>query len=148
TGKLLHQMTGSTGGIGAISISPDSRYILSSGDAVRLWDAQTGNKLQEIPLDALVAFLPDAQYFVTGGSEKIILWNIKTGKEIRRFAVIGSLDSITFSPDGKTLATGGEDKAIRLWDMQTGTEIRDFMGHTAAIGPIVFSPDGSILVSG
>jgi WD40 repeat protein len=50
--------------------------------------------------------------------------------------------------DGKWLLTGGEDKTIRLWDLETGKEVRRFEGHTDKVRAVAFSPDGNRAVSG
>ena len=52
------------------------------------------------------------------------------------------------SGDGKLLLTGGEDKTMRLWDLETGKEVRRFEGHTDKVRAVAFSPDGKQAVSG
>jgi WD40 repeat protein len=59
-----------------------------------------------------------------------------------------NVNSVVFSPDGQTLASGGEDRTIRLWNIATGELLRTFDKHTDWITTLVFSPDGRILVSG
>jgi WD40 repeat protein len=51
------------------------------------------------------------------------------------------------APDGRLLATGGTDKAIRLWDPATGTKLGQFTGHPGRIRGLAFSPDGTRLAS-
>ena len=59
----------------------------------------------------------------------------------------GYVWSIAFSPDGKTIASGSYDSAIRLWDVDTGKEKRMLRGHRGYIISIAFSPDGKTLAS-
>ncbi|MCA2700410.1 MAG: hypothetical protein IM500_08185 [Microcystis sp. M179S2] len=56
--------------------------------------------------------------------------------------------SVNFSPDGKTLVSGSWDKTIKLWNVETGQEIRTLKGHDNWVNSVNFSPDGKTLVSG
>jgi WD40 repeat protein len=58
-----------------------------------------------------------------------------------------SVRSISFSPDGKTLASGSADKTIKLWELATGKEIKTLSGHQGGVNSVSFSPDGKTLAS-
>ena len=60
----------------------------------------------------------------------------------------GVINSVAFSPDGFTLASGSSDKTVKLWDSFNGTEIRTFIGHSKAVNSVAFNSDGEILASG
>ena len=54
---------------------------------------------------------------------------------------------MALSPDGKMLATGSYDQKIKLWDVESGKELRTHSGHNGAIYSLAFRPDGKILAS-
>jgi serine/threonine protein kinase len=59
----------------------------------------------------------------------------------------GSVNSVAISPDGKSLVSGGY-KTIKLWNLETGKEIRTFLEHSDSVNSVAISPDGKTLVSG
>ncbi|MGB0910849.1 MAG: WD40 repeat domain-containing protein [Nitrospirales bacterium] len=56
--------------------------------------------------------------------------------------------SVSFSPDGLTLASGGSDRYVRIWDIETGRLLRSLRGHTHDIRQVAYSPDGQTLATG
>lgn len=107
-----------------------------------------------------IAFSKNGKIFATGDYVGIIkLWDFDSGKELRTLightsenSFVGydnknSVYSLSFSPDGKTLASGSSDKTVKLWNVISGEEIRSFPGHSNAITFTKFSPDNQQLVT-
>jgi len=78
----------------------------------------------------------------------IWLYDLIDGKKSTiLMAHTAGIKTIALSPDEKTLASGGSDGIVRLWDFPSGTHKQSFIGHEAEIFSVVFSPDGKTLVS-
>src|SRR5207253_3547832 len=63
-------------------------------------------------------------------------------------ALPGGVRSMAFSPEGRYLATGGGDGAIKVWDVITGLETVSYRGHAQAVSSLAFSPNGKRLEIG
>jgi len=97
-----------------------------------------------------VAISPDGQFLVSGGDDRIVIWNINEGEEI--YTLTGhsaSVTSVAISPDGETLASGSVDKTIRLWDLKTGQKIKTLSAPSLPVTCVAFHPKkNSVLFSG
>jgi WD40 repeat protein/tRNA A-37 threonylcarbamoyl transferase component Bud32 len=147
-----------------LAFSPDGQRLAAGADrAVKVWDVATGRmtldlkghtqKIQAIafsPGGGRLASVSDADDPRMGdlGHGEMKVWDAATGQEVlcvpgRTAPAVG----VAFSPDGRWLATAGQDHAVRVWDAATGQQTRTFEGHTDPVRDVAFSPDGRRLAA-
>lgn len=137
----------------SVAYSPDGRFIITGGENALLWDAATGQEIRGFYGHSSgveeVAFSPDGRFVLTAGSldKTARIWDVTTGKEIKRLVTPSEVRTVAYSPQGKLVLTGG-DAVARLWDVETGREIRRFIGHTSFVESVKFSPDGRFVLTG
>ena len=96
-----------------------------------------------------VKYSPDGTRLAVAGSIGIWLYDAHTGAEVNLLTGhTRGVRSVSFSPDGGTLASGSADATIRLWDAATGAHLRTLTGHTGGVLSVSFSPDGRTIASG
>ncbi len=153
-GKALRTITGYSGAVTAIALSPDGKTLVTGSleKVVKLRAFPGGQLLWARRLDyrvLAIAFSPDGRHFATAGSDgSLRLWDLASEQERR---ILGQHSqqacAVAFSPDGKTLASGGWDHQLKFWDLDQGAEQWSFDEHRDGVLGVAFSPDGQKLLS-
>jgi WD40 repeat protein len=170
TGRLLHLLTGHRDRVKCVGISPASQRMLScSADGqVRSWDRslltykKTGDCQYIVKATSRTVTLvnalpvspnPQRPIFATGAEHgKVSIWNLETGQWQRSISAHSSpVLSLAFSADGKWLASGSQNKTIKLWDLDNPGEqplhtIAD--AHLSQVLSLEISNQHQVLVSG
>ena len=159
TGELLHGISFNEESAQAVAFSPDGRTVFT-GDwhtGIRVWDAHTGELLHTMtgpegdryPTTS-IAFSPDGSTFASGSSDLTVrVWDTRTREVLHTLTGRShshAVRALSFSSDGKILATGGDD-TIPLWDVRTGALLWKLEGHTGSVEAVEFAADGNTLAS-
>ena len=71
------------------------------------------------------------------------------GSVCRRWrGILIDVNSVSFSPDGTKVASGSDDKTVKLWDVTSGECLQTLEGHSDCVNSVSFSPDGTKVASG
>ncbi len=140
--------------IGALAISADGRMVASAstGDkTIRLWDVTTRQTRHvfDTPKDKVgypwdIAFSPDGQYLVAAdeGFPNVRVWDTQSGNLVSTLEHQDYTIRVSFSPDGRMIATSGDNGHVTIWDVETWKQLRAFRTHRENPLHVCFSPDG------
>ncbi|GLB45212.1 putative anaphase-promoting complex subunit 4 WD40 domain [Lyophyllum shimeji] len=130
-------------------------FAIFNPNTKRVLDVSLVHTLMHESVVCCVRFSADGKYLATGCNRTAQIYDTKTGAKTcvlvdESAGKAGDLyiRSVCFSPDGKLLATGAEDKQIRIWDIQKKRIRSVFDGHQQEIYSLDFSADGRLIVSG
>ena len=161
-----HAITGlSLNVVEAMAFLEDSTTLISlNRNEIAHWDVKTGNKVTKsrgISRYESVVFSQDGSRVAIGTREgRIRLWDTTTGrqhKSLTGHAIVSLLKkankavdvwALAFSPDGKMLASGSQDKTVQLWDIEKQRKLATLKTHEGWITALAFSTDGKTLASG
>ena len=144
-----------------VAISPDDKLLATAteGKTAQLWELPQCRLLADLEGDLMrfhsVLFSPDGKQVLAaggdwknGGFNRVTIWDVDSKNQVG--SLIGHTNAVIcmiYSPDGKTIASGGVDNTIRLWDAVTFTPLKTLKGHVGWLEGLVFTSDSKTLLS-
>lgn len=139
-----------------VAFAPDGKALavagwVGKGKRIDLIDLATRKHRwrQEVPKGvAAMAWTADGTRLLAAGGNEVLVLDAATGEQKGKIGPhAGVIWSMALSPDGKTVATGGENRSITLWNVADGKAAHDLAGHKGTVNSVAFSNDGKRLLT-
>jgi WD40 repeat protein len=158
--------------VDSLAWSPDGKMLATGGNNLRVWDTDTGELLTEQgdhkQFIHTVTWNSDSHTLLTAADDNTLrLWELDYGRLLKDWHTIGgipvpgiirsnrllqghtgTINAISWHPDGKLLATASNDGGTRVWDSSTGQSSLTLVGHGRPVYDVAWSPDGSRIADG
>jgi WD40 repeat protein len=153
-GKLIDTIKTGHDQVNGLALFDGGKLLLTGGNRghLRVWGMKDRQLIKTIgqgqnEFTARIAVTPDGRTAATISGGIVTLHDLSGGVPAMRYRGASGALSLAFTSDGKTLAVGAVDRAVRLYDVASGHMRAEFIGHTHEAMALAFSRDGSFLAT-
>jgi len=158
TGTIRHRLPDHRVMVSALAFSPDNSHLVTGArfGSLAIWSVETGALVKIFKGHAsdvnALSFSGDGRRFVSASADNsAAVWSLETGELLQRVTVRGSpMNAAVFAPDGKHIVTAdiAPTNNLKVWDIQSGAQLRVLGGHTGDVLSLAFLNDGTLVSGG
>ncbi len=149
----VERLTSFTSWVTSLAFSPDDKTLaVGVKDGVQLVDVEAKTVRRELAMKSgqvrALAYSPDGKLLLVGSYQRAVLWNPVSGEIVRELKEHRAyVTSVAFSPDGTKFATGCEDEALRIWNLNDPAPALVLKGNGLPVTGVAWSPDGQLIAA-
>ncbi|KAF9024981.1 WD40 repeat-like protein [Hymenopellis radicata] len=154
-GDQSKRLRGHTDWVTSVAFSPDDTQVVScsADQSVRIWDVKMRQQVRVLIghtyVVSCVMFSPCGSQILSASQDMSLrIWDASTGEELKQFDFTSDVTPFAFSRDGQKIASRSLDNSIQVWDITKEELLNDLIGHTGQVWSVMFSHDGTRIVSG
>ena len=154
SGSLQSIVAGHIGRVNSVTYSASGAYFASGADdgQVIIRSGPSGQLVGSLGLGTFnrvftVTFSPDEKLLAAAGDTGVDVWRTGTWDSVLTIPS-GTVKGMAFAPSGNQIATAASSGPVRLWEVSTGTLVREFTGLTGEVVSVSFSPDARYIAAG
>jgi WD40 repeat protein len=150
TGKKVKAVKGHAARVEAVALSPDGTLLAAADGPLLLWDLEAAQVRHQHPGPAhVLAFRHDGKVLVIASGRSMHVLDVESGQQVRALTgQAGAVSALAYSPDGKYLASAGQDGAVTLFDSQTHEVVGRRHLEIGPLGALCWLPDSRGLIVG
>ena len=150
TGAILLNLTIPGGGpVTDVAFSEDGQRLAAAGTAIQIWETVSGRLTHTLPGNSFVRFRANGQGQIVGiGPDSVNVWEQRAEPFTRPLrGHVGPVSGLAFNSDGTRLASVGDDRSLRIWDVKTCKPLVVRKESTTRLAQVIYSPDNSLIAT-